>query len=444
MTAAHVHRHRPSLPLRFELAIVLAMFVLVNIVSAYSQVQIGVNDGQGWDGTWYVTVAQEISSGHPLIAEAPFVYRVGTPFLAALVDRDNLIVGFKIVNLAANLTLTLLLTVWLRIFVRDWRVRLGLILAFLFQWHGPIRFVHFYPVAADNWFAALLLAGLLAVHSLEKRTSWLTIAAISALAVLGTLVRESGLLLALIVPLAQNPFKLPPRFPRISPWLFVPLVLAVAAFLGVHHAAEITNAPSQPEAGGLIVPKSIPTYALGWWTAFGPLLVLPLFTWRRAASFLWNHQYMLGLLLIVSLLSSFASPALQLQLQDTERYLFWAMPVVYVLIGRSLEHLLPIMSRPLLALLIVGQVLAERVFWTIPQPGANDPSNVFSHGSSAILLFTPLGGNVEYFDIFPSWMSQGYRLVLLGEYVALAVVIIAWLYLLANHRRSNLSTGVAR
>jgi len=120
------------------------------------------------------------------------------------------------------------------------------------------------------------------------------------------------------------------------------------------------------------------------------------------------------------------------------------MPVVYVLIGRSLEHLLPIMSRPLLALLIVGQVLAERVFWAIQQPGANDPSNVFSHGSSAILLFTPLGGNVEYFDIFPSWMSQGYRLVLLGEYVALAVVIIAWLYLLTNHRRSNLSTGVAR
>src|SRR5215471_15199780 len=124
MTAVHVHRHRPSLPLRFELAIVLAMFVLVNIVSAFSQVQIGVNDGKGWDGAWYVTVAQEISSGKPLVAEAPFVYRVGTPFLAALVDKDNLILGFKVVNLAANVTLTVLLMLWLRLFVRDWRVRL--------------------------------------------------------------------------------------------------------------------------------------------------------------------------------------------------------------------------------------------------------------------------------------------------------------------------------
>jgi hypothetical protein len=138
---------------------------------------------------------------------------------------------------------------------------------------------------------------------------------------------------------------------------------------------------------------------------------------------------MLALLVIISLLSSFSSPALQLQLQDTERYLFWAMPVVYVLIGRALEQVLPVLARPLLALLIVGQVLAERVFWAIPQPGANDPSNVFTHSTSAILLFTPLGANVEYFDIFPSWMSQAYRLVLLGEYVALAAVIIGWLYL---------------
>ena len=185
MNSVRVPRPRPSFPLRYELAIVLAMFVLVNIVSAFSQAQIGVNDGKGWDGAWYVTVAQEISGGQPLVAEAPFVYRVGTPALAALVDRDNLILGFKVVNLAANVTLTLLLMVWLRLFVKDWRVRLGLILAFLLQWHGPIRFVHFYPVAADNWFAALLLAGLLAIHSLEKRVSWLAIAAVSVLALLG-------------------------------------------------------------------------------------------------------------------------------------------------------------------------------------------------------------------------------------------------------------------
>lgn len=136
---------------------------------------------------------------------------------------------------------------------------------------------------------------------------------------------------------------------------------------------------------------------------------------------------MLALLVALTLLSSIQSPALQLQLQDTERYVFWAMPVVYVLIGRALEELLPLLSRPVLALLMVCQLVAERAFWPIPQPGGGDPGDFFSHGNSALLLFTPLGNNVQYFDIFPAWMTQASRLILLGEYVALAGVVLVWL-----------------
>src|SRR5207237_10790483 len=133
----------------------------------------------------------------------------------------------------------------------------------------------------------------------------------------------------------------------------------------------------------------------------------------------------------------FSSPALQLQLQDTERYLFWSMPVVYVLIGRALEDLLPIITAPWLALLVATQALAERVFWTIPQPGAGDSTAFFNHGTSALLLFTPLGDNVQYFDIFPAWMTQGYRLVLLGEYLVLGFVLLAWLSWLSSRARSS-------
>jgi hypothetical protein len=130
----------------------------------------------------------------------------------------------------------------------------------------------------------------------------------------------------------------------------------------------------------------------------------------------------------VTLLSSFSSPALQLQLQDTERYLFWAMPIVFVLVGRAIERSLPLLSWPLLALIVAGQSLAERVFWTIPQPGGGDPSLAFERSTSALLVLTPVGGNVQYFDIFPSWMSQAYRLILLAEYVGLAAIVIVWLY----------------
>jgi hypothetical protein len=419
-------RFLPSV--RAELLIVLAMFVVVNAATALVQAQIGINDGKGWDGSAYYALAQQMSDGQPLAAEAPFAYRVGTPFLAALFFKNDLILGFKVVNMAANAVTTLLLVVWFRLFVGDWRVRLALLAAFLLQWHGPVRFVHFYPVASDNWFIAILLAGLLGIYAARRHSSWLLVGGIGVLAALGVLVRESGMLLAFALPLARNPLRFAWRLPRFPFPFLIPLGLAVSAFAGVHAVAHITNNFSGSEGAPLIVPKSAPTYLLGWWTAFGLLLVFPLFHWRRTLAFLWEHQFMAGLLLAVTLLSSFSSPALQLQLQDTERYLFWAMPIVFVLVGRAIERSLPLLSWPLLALIVAGQSLAERVFWTIPQPGGGDPSLAFERSTSALLVLTPVGGNVQYFDIFPSWMSQAYRLILLAEYVGLAAIVIVWLY----------------
>jgi hypothetical protein len=415
------------LRLRTELLIALAMFIGVNVLSAAFQAETGINDGKGFDGSFYYTVAEQLSSGQALTSEAPFVYRVGVPLLAALVDKSDIVQGFKLVNLATNLVMTLLLVLFLRLYVRDWRIRLGLMAAFLVQWHGPIRYVYFNPVAVDNLMATFLLAGLLALHYLRDRASWLLIGSLWALAVLGTLVRESGLLLALIVPLARNPLRFEPRIPRIPLYFFVPLVLGLATFVGLHSLAHLTNAPSSSEAGGLIVPKSLPTYILGWFTGFGPLLILPLFTWRRSVAFLWQHQWMLGLVIAMSLFSSFQSPALQLQLQDTERYVFWIMPVLLVLIGRSLEEVLPLLTKPVLVALVGLQAVAERVFWPIPLPGDGDPT-VFSHGQATLLLFTPIGKNVQYFDIFPAWMLQPERLILFGEYVIVAVALLGWLY----------------
>src|SRR5215813_10441741 len=370
------------LPLRIELVLALAMLLVVNAATALVQAQISINDGKGWDGSAYYTLAQQISNGQQLTAEAPFVYRVGTPFLASLFFKDDLLLGFKMVNLAANTVTTLLLVVWFRLFIGDWRVRLALLAAFLTQWHGPVRFVHFYPVASDNWFIAILLAGLLGIHAARRHSSWLMVAGIGALAVLGVLMRESGMLLAFAAPLARNPLRVAWRLPQFPLRFLIPLALAIVTFAGVHAVAHVTNIYSASEGAPFVVPKSAPTYLLGWWTAFGLLLVFPIYHWRRTLAFLWEHQYMAGLLLAVALLSSFSSPALQLQLQDTERYLFWAVPIVFVLVGRAIEHSVPLLTWPLLALIVAGQALAERVFWTIPQPGSGDPNLTFERSTS--------------------------------------------------------------
>jgi hypothetical protein len=425
---------------RLEVLVAASMFVLVNVASAVFQPQISVNDGKGWDGAAYYAVAEEIVEGQTPAAESPFVYRVGTPFLTALLFKNDLTLGFKAVNLLADALITLLLVVWLRRFLGDWRIRLGLVTAFLLQWHGPVRFLHFYPIATDHMFIAALLCGLLAIYSARLRLTWMLVAGVSLITVLGVTVRESGLLLGIVAPFAQNPIRL--RLTQLRPaiWLVIPFVLGAAAFAAIHAVVTTTNTVASGASSAWLVPKSPAAYLLGWWTAFGPLLVLPIFTWRPTLKFLREHQFMAVLLGILAILSSISSPRLQLELQDTERYLFWAMPVLYVLIGLALEETLQLFTRPLLGLLIGGQMLAERAVWMIPQPGATDPSELFARSSSAVLLLTPLGKTVEYFDLFPSWMSQSYRFILLGEYFLLALVVIAALYW---RSRSRLPTRAA-
>lgn len=412
-----------TVSLRTELLLALAMFFLVTAVSAAFQQPIAIDGGKGWDGAAYYTVALQIRDHQPLSAEAPFVYRVATPLLAQLIAPSDAIRGFEVLNLAANALTTLLLAVWLRQFVKDWRVRAAMVAAFLLEWHGPIRFTLFYPVAVDNWFVTLLLAGLLVIHKAAQRVSWRVIATLSVLTSAAVLFRESGALLGVTALFLTNPLK----SRRLVPALVLPLLGGLAVFGALHAIAHSTNTVAPDTAAApLVALKSPPAYVLGWWTAFGPLLMFPIFAWRASASFLWRHQYMLALLVVLTLMGAIQSPGLQLQLQDTERYLFWGMPVVYVLIARAIEEALPLLSRLAVAVIVVAQAVAERAFWTIPQPGA-ESAEAFQHSTSAVLLFTPLGNAVRYFDLFPAWMTQTYRLVLLGEYLAFAAVVVAWL-----------------
>src|SRR6185503_4474272 len=135
---------------RRDLLLAAGIFVLIDVVAAATQPLIDIAGGRGWDGATYYQVAQQLAAGIRPIADAPFVYRLGTPALAALLTPNDLFSGFVIVNAAANALTAMLVFLWLRRFIASSWIRLALFVSFVAMWHGPIRFFHFYPVSAEH------------------------------------------------------------------------------------------------------------------------------------------------------------------------------------------------------------------------------------------------------------------------------------------------------
>jgi hypothetical protein len=160
---------------KIELVIRLALFLLINWTSLIFQDPISLNGGQGWDGVSYVKVARQLAAHQTPGADAPFVYRIGTPLLVSIYFENDILFGFKVINLIANLITTVLFVFWLRLNLNDWKIRLLLTALFLLMWHGPIRFVYYYAAYTDPWLFVALLSGLIGIQLLKETPTILRI-----------------------------------------------------------------------------------------------------------------------------------------------------------------------------------------------------------------------------------------------------------------------------
>jgi hypothetical protein len=404
--------------LLIELLFAAALFLLADLAIAATQPLIAVNGGKGYDGVSYYTVAEQLVAGTRPTEEAPFVYRLGTPFLAATIAPRDLIAGFTIVNAAANALTAMVFFLWLRPFVPDARIRLVLLASFVLMWHGPIRFFHFYPVSAEHLTYAVNMVGLAGAYALRDRISLRLVGLLALLAVVGAVIRETALLASAALPFVRNPLRFAGRVPTAPILLFVPIAAGAIALVAVHSAAAQTNSFGFTQAIVVWVTEKSPlVYALGWWIGYGPLLALPIITWRRSLAFLAANQLLAAFLAACAVLGWVGG-------QDTERYVFWAAPVVFVLIGRAIPEIVALGSRAVVVVVFAAQAVAERVALVIPQPAEFDPVILDRDRHVDFLVaLTPLGSRVEYFDLWSFWMPRLAKVILLGEYVALFVLI---------------------
>jgi uncharacterized integral membrane protein len=247
-----------------EMVIILAVFFVTNIASQVFQLHITYNNGQSFDGVFYYRVAYQFSKRIKPSSEAPFVYRLGTPFLVSVFFKNDLLFGFKPVNITANLLSTILLVFWLRFHLSDWRIRTLLVILFITQWHGPVRFTYYDPAFTDPWLFVFLLIGLIGIQKIKVlsensknyivKSSLIGIGLLGLISFIGVVFREAVLIIPFALIFITNPIPLlqeimspltkqqiiklvkKPYYPAI-----VPVVLGIAGIFLVQSIASQNN-----------------------------------------------------------------------------------------------------------------------------------------------------------------------------------------------------------
>jgi hypothetical protein len=405
-----------------EVVVVALVFVVVNLSAAAFQDPLSFEENVGWDGFFYRRMAIQLSGGDLPRVDAPFVYRIGTPWLAALVPGDDVLTGFRVVNLLANVLAVVLLMLFLRSYIESWRVRALLLVLYMANWLAPTRFLYFMPIYTDPWDMVFVFAGFLAVARAKDLTRRALVLAI--ITFVGVWFREDVLLLplALLFGWFASPFVSPDRHGERRPSLrlpptalWLPLAAGGVAYAGTHLLATPTNDYTYADAAAFwAFQKPLLGLLLAWFITFGPILGLALFDWRHAVLFLRRNGFFLGYLLGAAAFAWIGGAT-------TERFLLWSTPIALLLVGRAIERHARLLRSSLVVVgaLVVAQVLAYRLFWVVP----DWPSTA----ASPVPVFQLLTNHAQYEDLWSWSLSTRIRSAYVLEYAAFVIGTVAWL-----------------
>jgi len=291
-------------------------------------------------------------------------------------------------------------------------------LLFLLPFHAYIRRIWYNPLSTDFWDKPFLIGGLFIIDRIRTQ-GWRVpqTAFLSLMTFAGVFFREVIIVLPFVALFVGNPVEFDTnrlRVRRVSlpPILSILPILAGAAGLLL---IKFTVAPLQSgfflqTAAKWLYAKPLPDYLLGWFIAFSPILILPLYDWRRSIKYLLGRQHLLAYLVVFSLLGWIGGSA-------TYRLLDWTMPVVFVLIGLAIENNSALLKQNKLftSIGIVSYVISQRVFWLIPDyPG----------GKSSLWIFlTPLTKNAAYLDII-GMSSRQVNAIEFATYIFLVIIML--------------------
>ena len=418
-----------------DVCLACAIVALVMLVSRQLQTRTSVIV---WDAGQYYRVATQYAAGRTPYAESPYVFRIAVPWLVSKGWPTDPPRGFFIINRVSAFIIAIVLILWLRAWAITGWISLVVVTLVAGAWHGPMRYLFYNPGYVDPPFLVFLLIGLLLIRWIEQASSPIKILLLTLLSAAGALVRETMLLVPLCFLMVNGPVAALIRGRRRSSlpvpvWaLVLPLVSCVAAIAYTHRivAVDATERASMLQAALQWLHKTPDSYAMGWLTAFGPILAIIAFDWRRALRLLADHEWLWALLAACIVLSFIGG-------SDTERFAFWSLPIVYLLLARAIEHHAGILrSAPLLVALVVSQSVAARVFWGIPDPQTENAVGLALSSGWGDRLYGIANRlfviDAFHFNLWSSFGSRSFRLVRVGLYLIVTAGLI-WLM----HRRAR-------
>ena len=353
-----------------ETALVFGSVLLLALFYLNIQEPASLAPGFDWDEKQYRLMAGQFRAGETVSADAPEVYRIGTPFIASLLPFEDLTDAFFFLEMTAAILAIMLLYFWLRLHLQS------LILPILFVglsvttlW-GPIRATTFHLHGIEGSSFLLIMIGYLSLYFFDRSGKLQWVALLCLVSAAGGAVREACLLPALALPFADNPLRktmfsdLPTLartfFAADRLILFLPLVCGLLSIISVR--ALVTPADSwnylNMIAWGFsdIGPLR---YITSFFNALGPVPIVVLFAAGFTSSFLKCHQ-MFAIVLVAFLFISWAA------LGD-ERYFVWVMPIIFVMTGSVLEQHFDVIRRwPIMLTVVVFELIAVRALFPLP------------------------------------------------------------------------------
>ncbi len=441
---------------------VFAALVCVALIFFYARTQERTQDRKGYpsDGASYFAQSKLVEAERPIKNWAPFVYRMGAPYMvgrwypvatkwmhenapgvipklqavgpiaAQTLEPDDMLAGYTWLGFLSGWMTVLLLYGIFRRYGLSRPIAMVLLAVYIANPNSPFRFSPFFPAFSDP-FAFVFFFALYWIYKWRENLGPARTLLLCLVGFTGAFVRE----IVVVVPLAfLGAFFL--RFlltakaerPRALGFVWYLLPVVVTS-MGVYITRQIVEPLPVPRPYSLwghakmiweVNLKQPEVILLCLFTSLGLFTtwVLAGLTTSPLRAFLRRNLELVVFLpgmLVLALIGGF----------HTDRFVFWALPMMLVLAGFLLQEGLALpKSVPLkvvfLGILLVAQILIYRAWLPIPDL---EFKYFLRPGEAEHHVLAPYGENANYGQMVSAAMGRGPRLTLLTQFGVLTLIL---------------------